>query len=99
MFQFVTVGDPHEPHDHKKQRRIRQHAIRSGIQNKRREEAKRNDNFVTVDIDIRTGRMKQRLVPNNAMVMAKPLSSGVLDPFDSLPGDGRRLQTLMARSE
>ncbi|KAJ4303030.1 hypothetical protein N0V90_001921 [Kalmusia sp. IMI 367209] len=98
MFEFVTVSHPKEVRDHKREKRIRQHAIRNGIQNKRKEEAKRNENFVTVDIDARTGKLRKNAKPENAVVMAKQVSGGLLDPFDSLPGDGERLRSLMAHT-
>jgi hypothetical protein len=99
MFEFVTFNHPHEMHDRQRQKRIRQHAIRYGMQNKRKEDAKRNENFVTCGIDAHTGRLKQDVRPSPAMAIAKPLSGGRLDPFDSLPGDGERLRTLMTQSQ
>jgi hypothetical protein len=99
MFEFVTFNHPQEMHDRHRQKRIRQHAIRNGIQNKRREEAKRNENFVTSGIDAQTGRLKQDVRPSLAMAIAKSLSGGRLDPFDSLPGDGDSLRSLMTHSQ
>ncbi|KAF1971725.1 hypothetical protein BU23DRAFT_170683 [Bimuria novae-zelandiae CBS 107.79] len=94
MFEFVTVNNPHETRDQKQQKRIRQHAIRNGIQNKRREDAKRNENFVAVGIDSWTGKLRS-VQPRDGIAIAKPVSGGLLDPFDSLPGDGERLRALM----
>ncbi|OAG05726.1 uncharacterized protein CC84DRAFT_732716 [Paraphaeosphaeria sporulosa] len=96
MFEFVTVNHPHEMHDRQRQKRIRQHAIRNGMQNKRKEEARRNDNFVASVIDARTGKLRLEVRSSSALVLPKPLSGGRLDPFDSLPGDGERLRSLMA---
>ncbi|KAF2446178.1 hypothetical protein P171DRAFT_253923 [Karstenula rhodostoma CBS 690.94] len=96
MFQFVTINHPHEMRDRQRQKRIRQHAIRNAMLNKREEEAKRNENFVTSGIDPQTGKLRLDVRPSPAMVIAKPLAGGRLDPFDSLPGDGERLRSLMA---
>lgn len=95
MFQFVTVGHPHDTRDKKQERRIRQHAIRNGIKNKREEKARRNQNFVPMDFDTQTGKLKK----NNTAVISRPISGGLLDPFNSLPGDGERLRGLMVHSQ
>lgn len=95
MFQFVTVGHPHDARDEKQQRLIRQHAIRNGIKNKREEEARRKKNFVNVDFNTQTRKLKKC----HTTVMSKSVSGGLLDPFDSLPGDGERLRTLMVHSQ
>ena len=99
MFQFVTINHPREMRDQNRQKRIRQHAIRNGIQNKRKEEVRRNENFVTSGIDAQTGKLKRDVRLSTAMAIAKPVSGGQLDPFDSLPGDGERLRSLMAHSQ
>lgn len=98
MFEFVTVNHPDDTRDQTYQKRIRQHAIRNGIQNKRKEEAKNNQNFVTVDFDTRAGRLKN-MSPDKAIAIGKSLSVGRLDPFNSLPGDGERLRALMSHSQ
>lgn len=99
MFEFVTINHPHEMRDRQRQKRIRQHAIRNGMQNKRKEEAKRNENFVTSGIDVQTGKLRLDVRPNPLMAIAKHPSGGKLDPFDSLPGDGEHLRSLMAHSQ
>lgn len=99
MFEFVTVSHPGETQKQNHQKRIRQHAIRNGLQNKRAKEAKRNENFVSFGIDVRNGKLKQNAQSQSTMSIAKPVSSGLLDPFDSLPGDGERLRALMVHSK
>ncbi|KAL5414592.1 hypothetical protein PMIN03_003093 [Paraphaeosphaeria minitans] len=96
IFEFVTVNHPHEIRDRSRQRRIRHHAICNGIQKKRKEEATKNENFITSGIDTRTGKLRLDVQSSSALAIAKPLSGGRLDPFDSLPGDGEHLRLLMA---
>ena len=98
MFEFVTVNHPDDTRDQTHQKRIRQHAIRNGIQNKRREETRNHQNFVVVDFDTKTGRLKS-VIPDRANAIGKSLSGGRLDPFNSLPGDGERLRALMSHSQ
>ncbi|KAL5421676.1 hypothetical protein PMIN04_005368 [Paraphaeosphaeria minitans] len=99
IFEFVTVNHPHEIRDRSRQRRIRHHAICNGIQKKRKEEATKNENFITSGIDTRTGKLRLDVQSSSALAIAKPLSGGRLDPFDSLPGDGEHLRLLMAHSQ
>src|SRR5262245_41031384 len=91
MFEFVTVNHPEEAREKKKQKRIRQHAIRSGLQSKRSETAKRNDNFVAVEIDPHSGKVRPRK-DTNALV--NQVSGHKLDPFETLPGSSEQLHML-----
>jgi len=99
MFKFVAINHPSETRDRTRQERIRQHAIRNGIQNKRKQEAKRNENFVSVDVDAKTGKLRRNPRQVTALTIPRPVAGGLLDPFESLPGDGERLRALMAHSQ
>lgn len=58
MFEFVTIIHPDEIRNGQHQKRIRQHAVRTGKQNKWKEEASRNDNFITSEVETRTGKLR-----------------------------------------
>jgi hypothetical protein len=98
MYHFVTVEPLEVSEEKAKRKRIRQHAIRNGIQNKKNELARRNNNFIAVNIDARTGKLVKRVREDDAVTLNKSLSGSHLDPFDTLPGDGERLRMLMRHS-
>lgn len=97
MFTFVSVSHPDEIKDRKKQGKLRQHAIRAGIQRSKADRAKRDGIFVAVDGD---GKKKSRqppegVAPPNAGSLTNAPSISLLDPFDTLCGCPERLRTLM----
>jgi hypothetical protein len=98
MFTFVSVSHPDEIKDRKKQGKLRQHAIRSGIQRSKAERAKKASVFVPVEIDEKTGRPMKRTPPKTGSLTNAP-SIGLLDPFNTLSGCPERLQALMRHSE
>jgi hypothetical protein len=98
MFTFVSVSHPDEIKDRKKQGKLRQHAIRSGIQRSKAERAKKAGVFVPVEIDEKTGRPMKRTPPKTGSLTNAP-SIGLLDPFNTLSGCPERLQALMRHSE
>jgi hypothetical protein len=94
MFTFVSVSHPDEIKDRKKQGKLRQHAIRSGIQRSKAERAKKGGVFVPVEMDEKTGRPIKRTPPKTSSLSNAP-SISLLDPFDTLSGCPERLQALM----
>lgn len=98
MFEFVIVNHTEDPGDKRRQRRIRQHAIRQGLQSKRDELVARSDNFRVVQIDAKTGKPKRRRSQGVKPPHVKEVSASKLDPFDSLPGSGEHLRMLMQHS-
>jgi hypothetical protein len=94
MFTFVSVSHPDEIKDRKKQGKLRQHAIRCGIQRSKAERAKKGGIFVPVEMDEKTGRPMKRTPPKMSSLSNVP-SIGLLDPFDTLSGCPERLQALM----
>jgi hypothetical protein len=91
MFQFVTVSHPDDIKDRKKQGKLRQHAIRHGIQRSKAERAKKNGVFVAVEMDRKTG--QPRKTPTVALTITPAVS--LLDPFNTLCGSPERLRRLM----
>jgi hypothetical protein len=85
MFTFVSVSHPDEIKDRQKQGKLRQHAIRSGIQRSKAERAKKGGVFVPVEM---------RMAPKTGSLTNAP-SISCLDPFNTLNGCPERLQTLM----
>lgn len=94
MFAFVSVSHPDQIKDRKKQAKLRQHAIRNGIQRSRADRAKKEDTFVPVEIDGKTGQPIKR-TPPDAGPLTKAPSASLMDPFDTLCGCPERLRTLM----
>jgi hypothetical protein len=94
MFTFVSVSHPDEIKDRKKQGKLRQHAIRHGIQRSKAERAKKDGSFVPVVMDEKTGRPMKRTLPQVVSLTNAP-SIGLLDPFNTLCGCPERLRTLM----
>jgi hypothetical protein len=97
MFKFVTVSHPDEIKDRKKQGKIRQHAIRNGIQRSKADKAdkaKRDGVFVSVEIDAKTGQTVKRLFPKVNSLMNAP-SISLMDPFNTLCECPERLRNLM----
>ncbi|KAH7386771.1 hypothetical protein DE146DRAFT_759187 [Phaeosphaeria sp. MPI-PUGE-AT-0046c] len=97
MFTFVSISHPDEIKDRKKQGKLRQHAIRAGIQQSKADRAKRDGIFVTVDVD---GRKKSsqppvRVGPPKVGSLTNAPSISLLDPFDTLCGCPERLRALM----
>jgi hypothetical protein len=93
MFQFVTIAHPDDIKDRKKQGKLRQHAIRNGIQRSKSDRAKKDGIFVSVEIDEKTGQPMRR-TPRVGSITNTP-SISLLDPFDTLCGCPERLRTLM----
>lgn len=97
MFQFVIATNPEEAQSKARQRKYRQHAIRKGLQNKRDDLARRNDNFLPVSFDDQSGKpTKSGQV--RQVALSRPVAPQRLDPFNSLPGDGERLRILLGHS-
>jgi hypothetical protein len=94
MFKFVTVSHPDEIKDRKKQGKLRQHAIRNGIQRSKADKAKRDGIFVSVQIDANTGQTVKRLLPKVDNLTNTP-SISLLDPFNTLCECPERLRKLM----
>jgi hypothetical protein len=94
MFTFVSVSHPDEIKDRQKQGKLRQHAIRSGIQRSKAERAKKGSVFVPVEMDEKTGRPMKRMAPKTGSLTIAP-SISCLDPFNTLNDCPERLQTLM----
>jgi hypothetical protein len=99
MFHFVTVNHPSEVKDQGRQAGLRQHAIRSGLRSKKALNAKRNDNFVAMEIDARTGKPKKISHGKDVTRVSRPIDADLLDPFDALYGSGKPLRTFMLHSK
>jgi hypothetical protein len=87
-FKSVTVSHPDQIKDRKEQGRIRQHAIRSGLQRSQADRANRRELFV--HFRARQGRQKQPSV-----VLTKAPSLGLMDPFNTLCACPEKLRTLL----
>ena len=98
MFHFVTINHPSEAKDQTRQTGLRQHAIRSGIRSKQRGSAKRNDNFVAMEVDAEDGKMKRKERAKDMMKITRPIDADLLDPFDALYGSGEQLRELVDKS-
>jgi hypothetical protein len=94
MYTFVSVSHPDEIKDRKKQGKLRQHAIRNGIQRSKAERAKNGSNSVYVEMDGETGRPIKRTPPKLSGLRNTP-SISLLDPFNTLCACPERLRTLM----
>jgi len=95
MFAFVSVSHPDEIKDKMKQGKLRQHAIRSGIQRSKADRAKKEGVFVPVEVDGKSGQPIKRTPPKNATALTRTPSVSLMDPFDTLCGCPERLRTLM----
>ncbi|KAF2024916.1 hypothetical protein EK21DRAFT_77686, partial [Setomelanomma holmii] len=93
MYEFVSVSHPDEIKDRKKQGRLRQHAIRNGIQRSRADRAKKDGVFVPVGIDGKANQTTKR--SPDAVALTKAPSLSLMDPFDTLCGCPERLRKLM----
>ncbi|KAH7074895.1 hypothetical protein BKA63DRAFT_324427 [Paraphoma chrysanthemicola] len=93
MYAFVSVSHPDEIKDRKRQGKLRQHAIRNGIQRSKADRAKKDGVFVPVEIDGKTTVATKR--PTNTVALTKAPSVSLMDPFDTLCGCPERLRTLM----
>jgi hypothetical protein len=94
MFQFVTISHPDQIKDRKKQGKLRQHAIRNGIQRSKADRAKKNATFVSVEVDGKTSQSCNKIAAPT-VAMTKSPSIGLLDPFNTLCECPERLRTLM----
>lgn len=93
MYAFVSVSHPDEIKDRKKQGKLRQHAIRNGIQRSRADRAKKDGIFVPVETE---GKVAQSTTRSpNTVTLTKAPSVSLMDPFDTLCGCPERLRTLM----
>jgi hypothetical protein len=97
MFEFVSVSHPDEIKDRKKQGKLRQHAIRSGIRRSKAERAKKEGVFVPVESDARSGRPAKQTPPrvSSGGSLTNAPSLSLLDPFNTLCGCPERLRSLM----
>jgi hypothetical protein len=95
MFAFVTVSHPDEIKDPKRQGKLRQHAIRNGLQKSRANRTKKNEVFVPMMIDGNLGQLERRTTPQVGGSLTNAPSNSLLDPFDTLCGCPERLRTLM----
>jgi hypothetical protein len=93
-FEFVSVSHPDEIKDRKKQAKLRQHAIRNGIQKSKAERVKKNGVFVPIEVDGRTRQPVKRSPPKADSLTTAP-SVSLLDPFNTLCGCPERLRNLM----
>ena len=78
MYAFVSVSHPDEIKDRKRQGKLRQHAIRNGIQRSRAERAKKDGVFVPVEMDGRTTQATKR--SSDSVALTKAPSVSLLDP-------------------
>ncbi|KAF2638967.1 hypothetical protein P280DRAFT_470969 [Massarina eburnea CBS 473.64] len=95
MFHFVASEDLETAEGKTERRKIRQHAIRNGIRNKKRGLVQRNANFVIVNIDANTGKPTRGNQKTDSTPLNKALAGEQLDPFGTLPGDGEELRMLI----
>ncbi|KAL5121658.1 hypothetical protein ACEQ8H_000344 [Pleosporales sp. CAS-2024a] len=99
MFTFVSVSHPDEIKDRKKQGKLRQHAIRAGIQRSKAQRAKKEGVFVAVEMGNKTAHeAKKRTRPDeicHALSVTASPSLSRMDPFDTLCGCPERLGNLM----
>jgi hypothetical protein len=95
MFAFVTVSHPDEIKDPKRQGKLRQHAIRNGLQKSKANRAKKNGIFVPVEMDGDMRQLEKRTPPQAGVSLTTAPSNSLLDPFDTLCGCPERLRTLM----
>jgi len=98
MFHFVTINHPSEAKDQKRQTVLRQHAIRSGLRSKQVGSAKRNNNFVAMEVDAENGKVRRKGNAKEIAKIARPIDAALLDPFDALYGSGKRLRKFMDQS-
>jgi hypothetical protein len=92
--EFVSVSHPDEIKDRKKQAKLRQHAIRIGIQRSKAERAKKDGVFMPIETDGMTGQLVKRPPPEAGSITTAP-SVSLLDPFNTLCGCPERLRKLM----
>jgi hypothetical protein len=95
MFAFVTVSHPDQIRDPKRQGKLRQHAIRNGLQKSRANRAKKSGIFVPVEMDGDMRQLEKRMPPKVGVSLTPAPSNCLLDPFDTLCGCPERLRTLM----
>ena len=85
QFQFITVQDPND-NDKAAKRLARSHAVKQALQNKRKLQKASMQNFCIED-----GKNLNR----EGKLDVSRLGAASLDPFDSLPIKGTRLQHLL----
>ena len=95
QFQFITVQDPND-NDKATKRLARSHAVKQALQSKRKLQKASMQNFCIQD-----GKNSKRSIRRGQhdRPQASPLvilGAGSLDPFDSLPIKGTRLQHLLS---
>lgn len=91
QFQFITVQDPNDD-DKAAKRLARSHAVKQALQNKRKLQKASMQNFCIED-----GKNPKHKGKHDRS-QASPLAivgASTLDPFDSLPVEGSRLQHLL----
>lgn len=94
MFEFVVVSHPDEVRERNQQRKIRQHAIRRGIETSRATKATLEKDVMVTTRNIQAkAAMWTELA--NATTFTQTPSVSLLDPFDTLCGNSERLRSLL----
>ncbi|KAF5024062.1 hypothetical protein F66182_3858 [Fusarium sp. NRRL 66182] len=96
QFQFITIQTPHDLDDRATRRLARSHAVKQGLQNKRRLQQESMGNFRVLTLKDKQKRSTSKRKPA-IPVVASPfsLSASILDPFQTLAVDSSRLQALL----
>ncbi|KIW00265.1 uncharacterized protein PV09_08155 [Verruconis gallopava] len=93
---FVAVQFPNGPCDKAARRRAKSHAVRQAIEKKRKLQQELRTNFCAMMHEDTTGFSKKKASTLQMLPPSLyPLFLGVLDPFQMLPVDTRRLQELL----
>jgi hypothetical protein len=99
-FQFVSINNPEQKNDSRDRRRARSHAVKQGIERKRKLQQQSMSHFQvlsTGDFARNPGTKKTR----SQLQVSLPYtpSAGALDPFETLAVPSSRLQALLGNSK
>lgn len=98
MFQFVTVTHPDEIKDRQRQKKLREHAIRSGIQRSKAKKLKDKGDVVACHVKDGVKEHEEGVREESARVaLTRTPSISLLDPFDTITRPSGRLRGVRLR--
>ncbi|KAK9416635.1 putative Transcription factor domain-containing protein [Seiridium unicorne] len=96
-FQFISIQAPGDSNDRSSRRLARSHAVRRALENKRKLQQDSRDNFrVTTSKDASRSPGNNETCAKISGALFCSVSTGALDPFQTLAVDSSRLQILLS---